>query len=137
MKVFYFLFQLCQILKCIPGVFDNEKILQICDLTSSTGRKIAAKAICQSSRYEKNWSLWTQEIWTFCMNYECCFDSDSNKYQRWRFERLLVPNTELDRYLTIGINECKLKSSNVHHCYDACFRQRSDICCLKIFLIVQ
>ncbi|XP_060574517.1 mediator of RNA polymerase II transcription subunit 24-like [Ruditapes philippinarum] len=45
---------LCQILKCIPGVFGNEKILQICDLTNSTGRKIAAKAICQSSRFEKD-----------------------------------------------------------------------------------
>ncbi|KAL4223940.1 Mediator of RNA polymerase II transcription subunit 24 [Mactra antiquata] len=43
-----------QILKCIPGVFCREKILQICDLTTNTGRKIAAKAICQSSRYEKD-----------------------------------------------------------------------------------
>lgn len=45
---------LSQIQKCIPAVFDNEKILQICDLTTATGRKIASKAICQNARYEKD-----------------------------------------------------------------------------------
>ncbi|XP_052811866.1 mediator of RNA polymerase II transcription subunit 24-like isoform X2 [Mya arenaria] len=45
---------LSQILKCIPGVFENEKVLQICDLTNTTGRKIATKVVCQSARFERD-----------------------------------------------------------------------------------
>lgn len=39
------------LMKTIPGVFTNAQILQICDLSTLSGRKIAAQAICTNSRY--------------------------------------------------------------------------------------
>ncbi|KAK3092255.1 hypothetical protein FSP39_000388 [Pinctada imbricata] len=41
------------VMKSVPGVFDNQQILHICDLTTSTGRKVAAKAVCQNSKLRK------------------------------------------------------------------------------------
>ena len=43
--------QLSQLIKCLPGVFTNEHILQLCDLSNIYGRKVAAKALCQNSRF--------------------------------------------------------------------------------------
>ncbi|XP_025096611.1 mediator of RNA polymerase II transcription subunit 24-like isoform X2 [Pomacea canaliculata] len=40
-----------QLMKTMPGVFSNAQILQICDLTMLTGRKVAAKAISSNSRF--------------------------------------------------------------------------------------
>ncbi|KAJ8313961.1 hypothetical protein KUTeg_008522 [Tegillarca granosa] len=41
-----------QLMKSVPGVFTNQQILHICDLSSQTGRKVASKAICQSSKFK-------------------------------------------------------------------------------------
>ncbi|XP_022343431.2 mediator of RNA polymerase II transcription subunit 24-like isoform X1 [Crassostrea virginica] len=38
------------LLKSVQGVLDNRNILQICDLSTSIGRKVASQAICQNSR---------------------------------------------------------------------------------------
>ena len=43
--------QLSQLIKYLPGVFTNEHILQLCDLSNINGRKVAAKALCQNSRF--------------------------------------------------------------------------------------
>ncbi|KAH9525550.1 Mediator of RNA polymerase II transcription subunit 24 [Bulinus truncatus] len=39
-----------QIMHSLPGVFTDEHILRICDLSTMTGRKIAAKAICNNAQ---------------------------------------------------------------------------------------
>lgn len=40
------------LLKSVQGVFNNRHILQICDLSTSIGRKVATQAICQNSRLQ-------------------------------------------------------------------------------------
>ena len=44
------LLQVSNLLKSVQGVLDNRNILQICDLSTSIGRKVASQAICQNSR---------------------------------------------------------------------------------------
>ncbi|XP_052248772.1 mediator of RNA polymerase II transcription subunit 24-like isoform X5 [Dreissena polymorpha] len=41
---------LSQMMRCMPAAFDNSRVLQICDISNSTGRKIAVKAVCQNAR---------------------------------------------------------------------------------------
>ncbi|XP_021357333.1 mediator of RNA polymerase II transcription subunit 24-like isoform X3 [Mizuhopecten yessoensis] len=41
---------LSQIMKSIPGVFSNQQIVHICNLAVPTGRKVAAKCVCQNSK---------------------------------------------------------------------------------------
>ncbi|KAL5007754.1 hypothetical protein ScPMuIL_016560 [Solemya velum] len=41
---------LSQMLKSFPGVFTNQQIVHICDLSTLAGRKIAAKAVSHNSR---------------------------------------------------------------------------------------
>ncbi|XP_052248768.1 mediator of RNA polymerase II transcription subunit 24-like isoform X4 [Dreissena polymorpha] len=36
---------LSQMMRCMPAAFDNSRVLQICDISNSTGRKIAVKAV--------------------------------------------------------------------------------------------
>lgn len=43
-----------QIMRNMPGVFTNQQILHICDLSTLTGRKWAAKAVCQNARYKQD-----------------------------------------------------------------------------------
>ncbi|KAK7109542.1 mediator of RNA polymerase II transcription subunit 24-like [Littorina saxatilis] len=38
-----------QLMKAVPGIFTNAQVLQICDLSTVTGRKSAAKAICSNA----------------------------------------------------------------------------------------
>jgi len=40
---------LSQLMRSLPGVFSDDLILRICDLTSVSGRKIAAKAVCNNT----------------------------------------------------------------------------------------
>ncbi|KAK7489537.1 hypothetical protein BaRGS_00019171 [Batillaria attramentaria] len=40
-----------QLMKTLPGVFSNAQILQICDLSMLSGRKVAAQAISSNSRF--------------------------------------------------------------------------------------
>lgn len=49
-KLSFFSFQLSQMLKSFPGVFTNQQIVHICDLSTLAGRKIAAKAVSHNSR---------------------------------------------------------------------------------------
>ncbi|XP_041367301.1 mediator of RNA polymerase II transcription subunit 24-like isoform X2 [Gigantopelta aegis] len=44
---------LLQIQKTMPGVYSNAQILQICDVTTLSGRNIAAKAVCHNSKAAK------------------------------------------------------------------------------------
>ncbi|BFZ18949.1 hypothetical protein BsWGS_21988 [Bradybaena similaris] len=39
-----------QIMKSLPGVFSDDQILRICDLATVSGRKIAAKAVCNNAQ---------------------------------------------------------------------------------------
>lgn len=39
-----------QMMRSLPGVFTDEHILRICDLSTVSGRKIAAKAICNNAQ---------------------------------------------------------------------------------------
>uniref|UniRef100_A0A0B6ZVD9 Mediator of RNA polymerase II transcription subunit 24 n=1 Tax=Arion vulgaris TaxID=1028688 RepID=A0A0B6ZVD9_9EUPU len=41
---------LSQMMKSLPGVFSDDQILRVCDLTTVSGRKIAAKAICNNAQ---------------------------------------------------------------------------------------
>ncbi|XP_050418518.1 mediator of RNA polymerase II transcription subunit 24 isoform X3 [Patella vulgata] len=38
-----------QLMKTMPGIFTNQQILHICDLSTLSGRKLAAKAVCHNS----------------------------------------------------------------------------------------
>ncbi|ESO96217.1 hypothetical protein LOTGIDRAFT_239364 [Lottia gigantea] len=40
---------LAQLMKTMPGIFQNEQIIHICDLSTLGGRKLAAKAVCHNS----------------------------------------------------------------------------------------
>ncbi|XP_067650609.1 mediator of RNA polymerase II transcription subunit 24-like isoform X2 [Haliotis asinina] len=42
-----------QMMKTIPGVYSNSQVLQICDMSTATGRKVAAKVVCHNSRFLK------------------------------------------------------------------------------------
>ncbi|GAB1599287.1 mediator of RNA polymerase II transcription subunit 24-like isoform X5 [Argonauta hians] len=42
-----------QLLKCLPGCLTNQQILSICDLSTTVGRKVAAKAIYQNAQIKK------------------------------------------------------------------------------------
>ncbi|XP_064648525.1 mediator of RNA polymerase II transcription subunit 24-like [Lineus longissimus] len=42
-----------QMMKSLPGTFTTDLLLSVCDLTTSRGRCIAAKAVCQSHRQEQ------------------------------------------------------------------------------------
>ncbi|CAI9716342.1 Hypothetical predicted protein [Octopus vulgaris] len=42
-----------QLLKCLPGSLTNQQILSICDLSTTVGRKVAAKAIYQNAQMKK------------------------------------------------------------------------------------
>lgn len=44
-----------QIMRNMPGVFTNQQILHICDLSTLAGRKWAAKAVCQNARYKQDY----------------------------------------------------------------------------------
>ncbi|XP_071158253.1 mediator of RNA polymerase II transcription subunit 24-like isoform X3 [Mytilus edulis] len=46
---------LSQIMRNMPAVFTNQQILHICDLSTLTGRKWAAKAVCQNARYKHDY----------------------------------------------------------------------------------
>lgn len=48
-------FQLGQIMRKMPGIFNNQQILHICDLSTLAGRKWAAKAVCQNARYKQDY----------------------------------------------------------------------------------
>ncbi|KAK6967557.1 mediator of RNA polymerase II transcription subunit 24-like isoform X2 [Biomphalaria glabrata] len=39
-----------QVMRSLPGVFSDEHILRICDLSTLSGRKMAAKAICNNAQ---------------------------------------------------------------------------------------
>lgn len=44
--------QVSQLLKFMPNEFNTELLLAMCDLKTTTGRKVASKAIAQNAKFQ-------------------------------------------------------------------------------------